>query len=176
MHYEIYFSSHFLFVVIRTSACASANDRKENDEKNKSHNARETCVNWVIAWTKKTCPAKQINRRKFSPPCEFGCSTPQSSLASLLLLFVLKKLVHHDVNKQKTKIFLLLNTLILTVALRTMLCHFFWIPNNNKSISWNPHKETKVLLDFNLCWSSMVKRKSFSFAVFWFYLFALRFQ
>ena len=49
VHYEIYFSSHFLFVVIRTSACASANDRKENDEKNKSHNARETCVNWVIA-------------------------------------------------------------------------------------------------------------------------------
>ena len=92
VHYEIYFSSHFLFVVIRTSACASANDRKENDEKNKSHNARETCVNWVIAWTKKTCPAKQINRRKFSPLCEFSFSTPQPSLASLLLLFVLKNL------------------------------------------------------------------------------------
>ena len=91
VHYEIYFSSHFLFVVIRTSACASANDRKENDEKNKSHNARETCVNWVIAWTKKTCPAKQISRQNFSPPCEFSCSTPQSSLASLLFTVCFEK-------------------------------------------------------------------------------------
>ena len=48
--YEIYFSSNFLFVIVCPSACARANNRKENYEKNKSHIARETCVNWVIAW------------------------------------------------------------------------------------------------------------------------------
>ena len=80
------------FSIIRTRASARANNyEKKMTRKINLIMHSETSVNWVITWTKKkTCPAKQINRRKFSPPCEFGCSTAQSSLASLLLLFVLK--------------------------------------------------------------------------------------
>ena len=44
---KIYFARYFLFVIIRTSArSASTNNRKENDNQNKSHNVREACVKY----------------------------------------------------------------------------------------------------------------------------------
>ena len=55
------------------------------------------------------------------------------------------------------------NTLILT--LWTMLCHFFWILNDNKSIIWNPHRGTNDCL-FSICVETLWRREnSFSFAV-----------
>ena len=54
---------------------------------------------------------------------------------------------------------------ILIVTLWTMLCHFFWILNDNKSIIWNPHKETNDCL-FSICVETLWWREnSFSFAV-----------
>ena len=98
MHYEIYFSSHFLFVVIRTSACASANDRKENDEKNKSHDARETCVNWVIAWTKKLVRRSTKTEKNFPCPANAVLQRRSRCLRRALIFTVCLKnpLVHHS--------------------------------------------------------------------------------
>ena len=71
----------------------------------------------------------------------------------------------HDDNKHKTKNFFSQNKLIFFVTLWTMLCHFFWILNDNKSIIWNPHRGTNDCLFSIRVETLWWRENSFSFAV-----------
>ena len=98
----------------------------------------------------KTCTAKHKNREKFSLPCEFSSSTPQSLLTSCSHFYCLfKKPTCSSLmmtTNMKRKIFSYYKTtLFLIVTLWTMLCHFFSIQNSNKSIVLNPHRGTIIV-------------------------------